>query len=143
MSADISLSGRLAFDSSVLVEIFNDSPVGRAVFTGLQEPEVYAFTSWVNLAEASYIVCRRIGNEKALAARDDMMASGFIDPVEDVRVNAVASGLKCGRAISLADCYTFAVANVTGSVPVFAKEEAELTREMKKRQFEPPPMFLS
>ena len=143
LSAVTSLKGNLAFDSSVLVEIFSDSELGNLVFARLQDEEVVSHTSWVNLAEATYVTCRKLGHEKARAAAKDLLDSGFINLQEDIRIHTLASGIKCDRAISLADCYTFAVADVTGSVPVFAKAETELTREIKKRPFEPPPVFLS
>lgn len=142
MSADTSLRGRLALDSSVLVEIFNDSPTGRRVVEGLQEPQVEAFTSWVNLTEASYIVCRKVGRERSASARDDLVASGFVTLVEDVKVHGTAAELKCERAISLADCYTLATAAVSGSKPLFLRRENDLARESQKRPFDPEPAFL-
>ena len=143
MSAVISLKGNLALDSSVLVEIFSDSELGNSVFTRLQDESVVSYISRLNLAEASYVICRKVGHEKARAAAKDLLDSGFLRLEEDIRVHTIASEMKCERAISLVDCYTFAVAEVTGSVPVFAQREIELTREITKRPFKTPPVFLS
>jgi len=143
LGAVTSLKGNLAFDSSVLVEIFSDSELGNSVFARLQDDEVVSHTSWVNLAEATYVTCRKVGHDKARAAAKDLLDSGFIRLEEGIRIHTVASEMKCERAISLVDCYTFAVAEVTGSVPVFAQREIELSREIKKRPFETPPVFLS
>lgn len=61
---------------------------------------------------------------------------------EDLRIHEMAAEIKCERAISFVDCYTFAVAEATGSRPVFASEEAEIAKEMKKNTFQSPPVFL-
>jgi predicted nucleic acid-binding protein len=143
LSVVTSAKANLALDSSVLVEIFSDSELGRSICSRLQDEDVTAYTSRINVAEASYVICRRIGHEKAQAAARDLLDSGFIKLEDDPRIHAIASEFKCERAISFVDCYTFAVARLTRSTPVFAKEEADLTREAKKRPFETPPMFLS
>ena len=143
MSAVTSVKASLALDSGVLVEIFSDSELGRSICSRLQSEDVTAYTSPVNVAEASYVVCRVVGHEKAQAAARDLLDSGFIMLEDDPRIHVIASEFKCKRVISFVDCYTFAVARLTGSTPVFAKEEADLTREAKKRPFETPPIFLS
>ncbi len=143
LSVATPVSGNLALDSGVLVEIFSDSQLGNLMYARLQDEDVVAYTSRVNLAEATYVMCRKVGPDKAEAAAKDLLDSGFIRLEEEDRVHMEASRIKCERAIAFADSYTFAVAHVTGSVPVFAREEVELTREIKKRPFETPPIFLS
>ncbi|MDG6925893.1 MAG: PIN domain-containing protein [Nitrososphaerota archaeon] len=143
MKAATSFKGNLAFDSSVLVEIFSDSELGRSLFGALQDEETTIHTSGVNIAEASYIICRKLGNDRARQARRDLLDSGYITLEEDLCLHEIASGIKCERAIALPDCYTFAVAELTSSVPVFAIKEHELIREIGKKPFTPAPIFLS
>ena len=143
MSGVISLNGKVAFDSSVLVELFGDSELGRSIYSKLKDGDVTVYTSRINLAEATYITCRKVGHEKAQSAAKDLLDSGYIVLEEDPGVHEVASRIKCERGIALADCYTFAVAHVTGASPVFARQESELTREAKKRPFDISPTFLS
>ena len=143
MSGVISLKGKVAFDSGVLVEIFSDSELGKAIYSRLQGEDIVAFTSRINLAEAMYVICRKVGHEKARSAAKDLLDSGYILLEEDPEIHQIASEIKCGRGISLVDCYTFAVAQVTGASPVFARDEIELTREARKRPFETAPVFLS
>ncbi len=143
MSAAISLKGNIALDSSVLVEIFSDSELGRSVHSRLLGEDITAYTSQINVAEASYVVCRKVGHERAQAAARDLLDSGYVVLEEDPSIHVVASELKCERAISLVDCYTFAVAEVTGGIPVFAKEEEDLARAARKRAFRIEPTFLS
>jgi uncharacterized protein len=143
LSGATSLKGKVAFDSSVLVEIFSDSELGKSIYSRLQGEDVTVFTSQVNLAEATYVTCRKVGHDKARAAAKDLLDSGYIILEENPGIHQIASEIKCERGISLADCYTFAVARVAGASPVFAREESELTREARKRPFETPPIFLS
>ena len=143
LSAVISIKGNLALDSGVLVEIFADSVLGKAIYDILQDGDVTAYTSRVNLAEATYVTCRKMGHERAQLAARDLVDSGFITVREDMRIHSKASEIKCERAMSFVDCYTFAVATVTESTPVFATGEAEIVREMKKKPFDIQPVFLS
>jgi len=69
--------------------------------------------------------------------------SGFFIIDDGPLVHQTAASIKCQRSISVVDCYTFAVAEVTSSVPVFASEEAEIVREMKKKRFDKQPVFLT
>ena len=72
-----------------------------------------------------------------------MIASGYYAIEDSPSLHAAASEIKCERSISFVDCYTFAVAELTSSVPLFAFEEAEIVREMKKKPFKVAPSFLS
>ena len=101
------------------------------------------YTSRVNVAEASYVICRRLGQDRAHAAVRDLLDSSFVRLEEDFRIHALASELKCEKAIAFVFCFTSAVAKATGATPVFAREEADLAREAKKRPFEVMPIFLS
>jgi hypothetical protein len=101
------------------------------------------FTSQVNLTEATYVTCRKVGHDKARSAAKDLLDSGYVALEEDPGIHQVAAEMKCDGSISLADCHTFAVGHVTGALPAFAREESELTRESRKRPFETAPIFLS
>ena len=93
--------------------------------------------------ETEYIVCRKVGHDKARKSVEALVESGFLMIDDNPLVHQTAANIKCQRSISVVDCYTFAVAEVTSSVPVFASEDAEIVREMKKRPFHLAPLFLS
>jgi len=93
--------------------------------------------------ETEYIVCRKVGHDKARESVKALVESGFLMIDDNPLVHQTAANIKCQRSISVVDCYTFAVAEVTSSVPVFASEEAEIVREMKKKRFDTQPVFLT
>lgn len=141
--SDATLSGRMALDGSVLVELLAGSEIGSMLTKALLEEKFTAYTCMVNIAEAEYILCRKVGRQETRGAVEALVESGYIAIEEDRAIHVIASGLKCDRAISLADCYTFAVAEVTSSRPVFACKEQEVMREMAKRPFDVEPIFLT
>lgn len=141
--SDATLRGHVALDSSVLVEILDGSEIGSKLTKALLNEEIIAHASFVNMAEAEYILCRKIGHDDARNAVEGLLNSGYVAVEEDPAIHALASRLKCERSISLADCYTFAVAMVTLSRPVFLSKEEELLKEMKKKPFETDPIFLT
>jgi hypothetical protein len=51
--------------------------------------------------------------------------SGFLMIDDNPLVHQTAANIKCQRSISVVDCFTFAVSELTPSVPLFASEEAE------------------
>lgn len=50
--------------------------------------------------------------------------------------------IKCRRAISLADCYVIALAEKIKGCAVFAKKEKEIIKEIKRKSFAIPIIFL-
>ena len=135
--------GHLAFDSSVLTEMLNGTELGSELTDTLLNGGIIAHTSFINVAEAEYVLCRKIGHPNARKKVEDLLASAYVSVEEDPTLHAIASEMKCVRAISLADCYTFAVAKVTSSKPVFVLKEDELLKEMNRRPFETQPIFLT
>jgi predicted nucleic acid-binding protein len=129
-------------DSSVLVEMLDGSETGRMVSARLEEGKVSAYTSYVNIAEAGYILCRKIGHERALTAVKALLDSRVVEVEEDTEIHILAARLKCERAISLADCYTFAVSELTENRPLFLAREKELELEMQRKPFRHEPIFL-
>ena len=53
----------------------------------------------------------------------------------EIELRAGAAELKFQRSISLADCYSIAVAR-RKQIPIFMKKEAEILEEMQKKPFE-------
>ena len=50
--------------------------------------------------------------------------------------------LKCERALSLADCFCLALARKLECNAIFAKREAELVKETRKKPFDTEVLFL-
>ena len=142
MSEDIFLEGALTLDSSVLIEMLDGSETGSKVSRMLEQGSFSAHTSYVNLAEAGYVLCRRIGHERAISAVKALVASSMLAIEERAEIHIVVARLKCERAISLADCYTLAVSEMTETRPVYANREKDLDLEMSRKALRFQPLFL-
>jgi uncharacterized protein len=135
--------GNTAFDSSILIELLGGTAAGAAILEAVTARSSIPHTSWVNIMESEYILCRKIGHEKARKSVKALLDSGYLKIEESPAIHEIAARIKCERSISVVDCYTFAVAELTSSVALFASQEDDLVREMKKRPFKTPPVFLS
>jgi predicted nucleic acid-binding protein len=136
------LSGWLALDTSVIIEMLLSSDLGRTVEEALIADSAEGHSSEVNLAEAEYILCRKLGWQLAKSKLDGLRNSNYVLTVDTEQASRIAAEIKCSRALALADCYTLATAKVTGSKALFAFRERELDREMKKRPCDVEVIFL-
>jgi len=141
--SDVTPKGHFAFDSGVLVEILEATSRASGLLDAIALGTLIPHVSPINIAEAEYVVCRKVGHKEARRRVESMIASGYYAIEDSPSLHEAAAELKCERAISFVDCYTFAVAELTSSVPLFASEEAEIVREMKRKPFKASPSFLS
>ena len=89
-----------------------------------------------------YVLCRRAGWEVAEGKRRLLEESGLIAVIPTSLIVGEASRMKCQRAISLADCFTIAIAKLYGCAALFAKRERGLDAEAARRAFKVPLEFL-
>ncbi len=136
------LEGHVALDSGALIEMLEATAKGAKLLDAVRRTSVIPHTSLVNIAETEYVLCRKVGHASAAKRIDALIGSRYISIEDDIAIHRAASEIKCSRALSLADCYTLAVAEATSSTPVFANEERELTKEMQKKPFARQPVFL-
>jgi len=139
---DDTLSGYLALDSSVIIEMLLSSELGKAVTEALIADQAEGYTSEVNLAEAEYVLCRRLGPEKSKSKVDKLRNSNYTLVPDTEQVSRIAAQIKCKQALSLPDCYTLATAKITASKALFAFRERELEREMKRQPYDVEVIFL-
>ncbi|MDG6967765.1 MAG: transposase [Nitrososphaerota archaeon] len=136
------LEGRYTLDSSVLVEMLAGTHTGGQLSSRLEKRVLTGHTCMVNIAEAGYILCRKIGHAKALTAIRALLDSRVLYVEEGEEVHAAVSRIKCARAISLGDSYTIAVSELTSTRPVFLTRENDMTLEMSREPFKLEPLFL-
>jgi predicted nucleic acid-binding protein len=112
-------------------------PVGR-MFSGslLSDSPITAHTCHFNLSEAEYILCRILGRTLAKSKVDNLVRSNYINLTDAAKLYAIAAEIKCERPLALGDCYTIANAKVTSSIALFAFQEEELNREIKRKPFD-------
>jgi predicted nucleic acid-binding protein len=98
------LSDSFSLDSGVLIEMLWATSLGQPIVQALLSDSIIAYTSYLNVSEAEYILCRRLGRELARSKIESPLRSNYI---------TLAAELKCERALALADCYSLANAKVT------------------------------
>jgi len=126
------------FDASVLIELAYATNLGEKALKLMKQRDIY--TTEFAIAETFYILCRKLGEEEAKKKVNDLLASGFIDLLY---VSPFEAGrIKCKRAISLADCYAIALAEKVKGCAVFAKKEEEMMKEIERKEFPIPIVFL-
>lgn len=137
------MRGYYAVDGSVLYEVATNSDVGDMFREAMKSGEVVAFTHELALTEVLYLLCRRIGFDKAKHHVDSLIFSGLMDLEPTAELMETAAGMKCFRPIALADCYTLALAEKRHLAALFLDREAELVREMERAPFDVELEFLS
>ena len=136
------LSGRLALDTSALIDLLFSTSAGLKLKESLKDRSVEAHTTELHIAELRYILCRRLGLTDSNEKVDKLLTSGYVT-VEDISFFiSEASKYKCERAISLADCFCLALAHKQLYSAVFARREKDLVIEMRKNPFDVEILFL-
>ena len=135
-------STRLALDGGVLLALALGEPGAEGLRDAIGGLEVEALTHELSVVEMTYVLCRRAGPAVALRKKSLLLRSGVVRVVSVSELADEAALIKCERAISLADCFTIALARVYGCPAVFAKKEKELEREMERRPFNVEMLFL-
>lgn len=127
--------GHLALDSSVLIEMIYASAAGSELSKKILERKVFGHVSNLNLSEAEYVLCRQVGEKTARERVGALAGSGLIEIEEESQLHILAARVKCERAISIADCYTLAVAQLVRCPALFATREKDLVRELERKPF--------
>jgi predicted nucleic acid-binding protein len=135
-------SGDLALDTGVIIEMLLSSDLGGMITEALVAESAEAHSSEVNLTEAEYVLCRKLGWETAESKVDNLRRSNYVLIADTEQVSKIAARIKCERALAFGDCYTLATAKATSSKALFAFREKKLQREMRRRPFDVQLIFL-
>lgn len=71
-----------------------------------------------------------------------LLRSNYVTLIDMERLHALATQIKCERALALPDCYVIATAQVTSSKALFALRENELVKEIERSRFPVEIVFL-
>jgi len=137
------LKGSYAIDGGAIYEMATRSDVGGMLREAMKSGDVVAHTHELAITEVLYLLCRRIGFDKAKSHVDNLILSGLVDLEPTADLMETAGRLKCQYPIALADCYTLALAERHHLAALFRERETELVREMKRIPFEVVLVFLS
>ena len=115
----------LVVDTGVLVELLEDSKIGREFFNQFLEAGKFKryYISPLTNTELKYIFCRKMGYKEAKRIVTEFLKDFIICSESDLRNEAIR--FKCEFPISLADSYTLAVALLL-KIPLCMKKEKEI-----------------
>ena len=133
-----SLRGNTALDSSILIEYLMGTKAGETLkkYFETLKPEETANCSILTICEIFYVLCRLRGAKFADEKINDMLKSQVLRVYKSTELAIQTGKIKCERTISLADASCIATAKLAKAKAVFAREEKEIVREMKRKPFE-------
>lgn len=108
---------RLAVDTGALLATLDGT---SDALVKLAERGAQLVMTPVNMAEAYYVLCRRLGEAAAIVK--DLVESDVVHVVSPPGVHAEAARCKCRNSIALADCYSISLARRLGIKAVFNRE---------------------
>jgi hypothetical protein len=106
------------------------------------KPEETANCSVLAICEIYYVLCRLRGAEFADGKINDMLKSQVLEVYKSTELAIETGKIKCERTISLADASCIATGKLANAKAVFAREEKEIAREIKRKPFEVEIVFL-
>jgi len=136
------LKGRLALDSSTMLELVYSTPAGAKLRQALKTSVVEAKTTEIAITELRYILCRKLGPTESESRVEKLLRSGYIEVHETSKLVKDASTYKCKRNISLADCFNMALAQKSFCSALFARRETEITTETEHNPFDVEILYL-
>jgi len=108
---------RLAVDTGALLATLDGT---SDALVKLAERGAQLVMTPVNMAEAYYVLCRRLGEAEAAAIVKDLVESDVVHVVSPPGVHVEAA--RCRNSIALADCYSISLARRLGIKAVFNRE---------------------
>jgi uncharacterized protein len=135
-------SGNIVFDTGVFLEIANRSDNGGHAKELLESGKVRAFANEINIAELTYLICRKVGKEKSEQAIKDLLESGYISVSSFAEHAQNAADMKCERSLAFSDCFVLAMGEAMKIPVLFASRERELMKEISKEPFKTSILFL-
>jgi hypothetical protein len=108
---------RLAVDTGALLATLDGT---SDALVKLAERGAQLVMTPVNMAEAYYVLCRRLGEAAAIVK--DLVESDVVHVVSPPGVHTEAARCKCRNSIALADCYSISLARRLGIKAVFNRE---------------------
>ncbi|HUX99994.1 MAG TPA: PIN domain-containing protein [Candidatus Deferrimicrobium sp.] len=128
------IKGSIAIDTGVLVEYIEDSALGKKFKEKILENDTFEefHISPLVYTEILYIYCRSIGFDQAKLTVQSFLKDFII--ADELQLRNEAAKLKCEYAISIADCYSIALA-ISKNLSLYMKKEAELEKALIKAKF--------
>lgn len=129
------LKGKLAIDTSALIELIYCDSLGQKLKKALETDMVEAYTTELAITELRYVLCRKLGWRQSKERVSKLLASGYLKVEDTSQLIDETAKIKCERAISLPDCFILALAHKIAGNALFARQGQELADEMTKKSF--------
>ena len=136
------LKGKLAIDTSALIELIYCDNLGQKLKKALETDMVEAYTTELAITELRYVLCRKFGWQQSKERVNKLLTSGYFTVEDTSQLINEAAKIKCQRDISLPDCFILALAHKIGGNALFARQEKELADEIGKKPFDIILLFL-
>ncbi len=131
----------VVFDGGAVIELLLSGDESD-LFKNILNNEIAPMTTSLAIIETEYILCRKIGRQRAFEKVDNLIDSNFINIHSLEKFLRDISILKCNNPIALPDCATIALATKNKIPALFAKKEGELKNPLVIRAFEIDLFFL-
>ncbi|HKM59417.1 MAG TPA: PIN domain-containing protein [Candidatus Bathyarchaeia archaeon] len=136
------LKGKLAIDTSALIELIYCDSLGQKLKKALETGMIEAYTTELAITELRFVLCRKLGWRQSKGRVDKLLDSGYLAVEDTSQLINEAAKIKCQRAMSLPDCFILALAHKIAGNALFARQEQELADEMGKKSFDITLLFL-
>jgi hypothetical protein len=131
----------VVIDGGVVIELLLSGKESDILNSIINE-EIIPLATILAIIEAEYILCRKIGKDKAYKKINNLLNSQYIEVIPLDKFSRDISMLKCFNPIAVPDCATIALATKNKIPALFAKRESELLKQLEKRIFEIEIFFL-
>ena len=131
----------VVFDGGVMIELLLSGDESE-LFKNIANEKIIPSTTILAIIEAEYILCRKLGKDKAFKKTDNLLSSNYFKVFSLDSLSRDIGILKCFNPIALPDCATIALAIKNNIPALFAKKESELIAQLDKKKFETDIYFL-
>jgi predicted nucleic acid-binding protein len=124
---------KLVLDSGIILSFLEGK--FREYYDEILRGEIEPYINVVNLTEVYYVLCRKLGEDKAKRIVKTIARAGFkIIGVKPI-IMRYAAECKCKYGISLADCFSIATAKYLKSKALFRREKELEYRKVEEIEF--------
>ncbi len=132
---------KVVFDGGAMIELLLSGDESE-LFKNIVNEKIIPSTTILAIIETEYILCRKLGKEKAFKKTVNLLSSNYFEVFSLDSLSREISVLKCENPIALPDCATIALAIKNNIPALFAKKESELMAQLNKKKFETEIYFL-
>jgi len=132
---------KVVFDGGAVIELLLSGDESE-LYKNIVAEKIIPSTTTLAIIETEYILCRKLGKDKAFEKTDNLLSSNYFKVISLDSLLRDISVLKCFNPIALPDCATIALAIKNNIPALFAKKESELIAQLDKKKFETEIYFL-